>query len=207
MSTAGGAPGRPSFRPEAHALARPSRVRSVITLVWMLRSPSTWMFSLMATNATPDFARVSRIVTTWPRERPSRESSLTTKGVAGLETRFDQLDERNRDSDGNPVTPSSMGWRGNGGGAPAAAASSWPRPGPRQRSGSCPRSWRSVRGRPPPSPSPRTGVSTRRMEAVMGDLAGEVRIVRWLLATVVAVTIIGFGVLGGAMVLVLARLS
>ena len=41
----------------------------------------------------------------------------------------------------------------------------------------------------------------------MGDLAGEVRIVRWLLAMVVAVTIIGFGVLGGAMVLVLARLS
>ena len=207
MSTAGGAPGRPSFRPEARALARPSRVRSVITLVWMLRSPSTWMLSFDGHERDPGLREGVEDGDDWPRERPSRESSLTTKRVAGLETRFDQLDERNRDSDGNPVTPSSMGWRGNGGGAPAAAASSWPRPGPRQRSGSCPRSWRSVRGRPPPSPSPRTGVSTRRMEAVMGDLAGEVRIVRWLLATVVAVTIIGFGVLGGAMVLVLARLS
>ena len=60
--------GRPSFWPEALALARPSRVRSeirsrstsansakrvVMTLVWMSRWPSMRMFSFIATKATP----------------------------------------------------------------------------------------------------------------------------------------------------------
>ena len=68
----------PSFRPEALALARPSRVRSeirsrstsansakrvVMTLVWMSRWPSMRMFSFIATKATPAVARASRMAT------------------------------------------------------------------------------------------------------------------------------------------------
>ena len=70
--------GRPSFRPEDLALARPSGVRSeiksrstsannaksvVMTLVWMSRWPSTRMFSFIATKATPALARASRMAT------------------------------------------------------------------------------------------------------------------------------------------------
>ena len=66
------------MRPEALALARPSRVRSeissrstaansansvVMTLVWMSRLPSTRMFSFSATKATPALASASRMAT------------------------------------------------------------------------------------------------------------------------------------------------
>ena len=69
--------GRPSFRREDLARARPSRVRSemrsrstsansaksvVMTLVWMSRLPSTRMFSFSATKATPALATASRIL-------------------------------------------------------------------------------------------------------------------------------------------------
>ena len=82
--------GRPSFRPEALARARPSRMRSeirsrstsansannvVMTFVWMSRLPSTRMFSFSATKATPALARASRIVTIWT-QRPTEPREL-----------------------------------------------------------------------------------------------------------------------------------
>ena len=39
-----------------------------------------------------------------------------------------------------------------------------------------------------------------------GELAGEVRIIRWMLATLLAVAITGFGLLGAAAVQILLRL-
>ena len=42
--------------------------------------------------------------------------------------------------------------------------------------------------------------------ADIGELAGEVLIIRWMLATLLAVAITGFGVLGAAVVQILLRL-
>ena len=53
------------------------------------------------------------------------------------------------------------------------------------------------------------GASEETAEAAAGDvgeLAGEVRIIRWMLATLLAVVITGFGLLGAAMVQILLRL-
>ena len=41
--------------------------------------PSTRMFSLIATKATPALANASRMATNWPSDRPNRESSLTPR--------------------------------------------------------------------------------------------------------------------------------
>ena len=40
----------------------------------------------------------------------------------------------------------------------------------------------------------------------VGELSSEVRIIRWMLATLLAVVITGFGLLGAAMVQILLRL-
>ena len=43
--------------------------------------------------------------------------------------------------------------------------------------------------------------------ADIGELASEVRIIRWMLATLLAVVITGFGLLGAAVVQILLRLQ
>ena len=53
------------------------------------------------------------------------------------------------------------------------------------------------------------GASEETAEAAasdVGELAGEVRIIRWMLATLLAVVITGFGLLGAALVQILLRL-
>lgn len=53
------------------------------------------------------------------------------------------------------------------------------------------------------------GASDETAEAAaadVGELAGEVRIIRWMLATLLAVVITGFELLGAAMVQILLRL-
>ncbi len=53
------------------------------------------------------------------------------------------------------------------------------------------------------------GASEETAEAAasdVGELSGEVRIIRWMLATLLAVVITGFGLLGAAMVQILLRL-
>ena len=53
------------------------------------------------------------------------------------------------------------------------------------------------------------GASEETAEAAasdVGELSSEVRIIRWMLATLLAVVITGFGLLGAAMVQILVRL-
>ena len=53
------------------------------------------------------------------------------------------------------------------------------------------------------------GASEETAEAAasdVGELSSEVRIIRWMLATLLAVVITGFGLLGAAMVQILLRL-
>ena len=53
------------------------------------------------------------------------------------------------------------------------------------------------------------GASDETAEAAaadVGELAGEVRVIRWMLATLLAVVITGFGLLGAATVQILLRL-
>ena len=53
------------------------------------------------------------------------------------------------------------------------------------------------------------GASEETAEAAasdIGELSSEVRIIRWMLATLLAVVITGFGLLGAAMVQILLRL-
>ena len=53
------------------------------------------------------------------------------------------------------------------------------------------------------------GASEETAEAAaadIGELAGEVRIIRWMLATLLAVVVTGFGLLGAAVVQILLRL-
>ena len=53
------------------------------------------------------------------------------------------------------------------------------------------------------------GASEKTAEAAaadIGELAGEVRIIRWMLATLLAVAITGFGFVGAAVVQILLRL-
>ena len=53
------------------------------------------------------------------------------------------------------------------------------------------------------------GASDETAEAAasdVGELCSEVRIIRWMLATLLAVVITGFGLLGAAMVQILLRL-
>ena len=53
------------------------------------------------------------------------------------------------------------------------------------------------------------GASEETAEAAaadIGELAGEVRIIRWMLATLLAVVVTGFGLLGAAVVQILRRL-
>ena len=53
------------------------------------------------------------------------------------------------------------------------------------------------------------GASEKTAEAAarnIGELSSEVRIIRWMLATLLAVVITGFGLLGAAMVQILLRL-
>ena len=42
--------------------------------------------------------------------------------------------------------------------------------------------------------------------ADVGELAGEVRIIRWMLASLLGVVLTGFGLLGAAMIQILVRL-
>ena len=56
-----------------------------MTFVWMSRSPSTRMFSLSATNATPAKARPSRMVALTQRPAEPREFVKAT-GVAASKT-------------------------------------------------------------------------------------------------------------------------
>ena len=54
------------------------------------------------------------------------------------------------------------------------------------------------------------GASEETAEAAasdIGELSSEVRIIRWMLATLLAVVITGFGLLGAAMVQILLRLQ
>ena len=54
------------------------------------------------------------------------------------------------------------------------------------------------------------GASDETAEAAasdVGELSSEVRIIRWMLATLLAVVITGFGLLGAAMVQILLRLA
>ena len=49
-------------------------------------------------------------------------------------------------------------------------------------------------------------VTAESAAADIGELAGEVRIIRWMLASLLGVVLTGFGLLGAALIQILVRL-